>query len=74
MKRFLRLLWLIGYVPMFTLEMIGFIPCIIAYFVLACYYFVKTGDQELGELYDSPIQPIIWLDKKYHNLLNKIEK
>lgn len=70
----LRLLWLIGSIPVFTLEIIGFAPCILIYLVLACYYFVKTGDQELTDLYDSPLQPIMWLDKKYHNLLNKIEK
>ena len=74
MKRVLRLLWLIGYVPMFTLEIIGCMPCIIAYLVLACYYFVKTGDQELTDLYENPFQPIMWLDKKYRNLLDKIEK
>lgn len=74
MKPILRLLWIIGYVPVYTLEIIGVIPCMLIYLLLACYYFVKTGDQELADLYDNPFQPIMWLDKKYHILLNKIEK
>ena len=74
MKPILRLLWIIGYAPVFTLEIIGFAPCMLIYLVLAGYYFVKTGDQELADLYHNPLQPIMWIDKKYHNLLNKIEK
>lgn len=73
MKPILRLLWLIGYVPVFTLEITGFMPCMFIYLVLACYYFVKTGDQELADLYHNPLLPIMWFDDKYKGLLDKIK-
>ena len=74
MKPILRLLWLIGYMLVFTLEMIGLMLCLfIIYPLLAFYYFIKTGDQDLADLYDNPFQPIMWLDDKYKGLLDKIK-
>lgn len=66
----LRLLWLIGYIPIFILELIVLIPASFIIFpIVAAYYFVKTGDVENTPFL--PHDPVIWFDEKYRNLLKK---
>ena len=71
MKPILRLLWLIGYIPVLIVELIGIILCtILFYFIGGLYCFIKTGDIE--EVYDEPFTHIEWIDEKYKDLLDKI--
>ena len=72
MKYILRTLWLIGYIPVFIVEVIGAILCLsLVYLMVAAYYFIKT--ENLDGMYENPLIPILWFDDKYKILLDKIE-
>lgn len=73
MKPILRLLWLIGYIPIYALELVVFMLALFIIFPISgAYFFVKTGDVENTPFL--PEDPCKWIDKKYRILLNKIEK
>ncbi len=64
-----RFIWLIGYVPIFTLEVLVLLLMIFTYPILGAFYFIKTGDVE--NIPFTPVEPAIWIDEKYHSLLGK---
>lgn len=66
-----RSLWVVGYVPLFILELFAFILTLFTYPIVGVFYFIKTGNVE--NIPYEPILPMLWLDGKYKKLLNKIE-
>lgn len=66
-----RLLWLIGYIPLFILESIMFLLLVFIYPFVGAFYFVITGSAE-NIPFDSDA-PIFWIDMKYKDLLDKIK-
>lgn len=70
-----RLFWLIGYIPVFILQLVMFFFLIFAIPIVATYAFIKTGYVENGEdILDCYLNVILWIDEKYKNILEKIEK
>lgn len=70
MKYVFRTLWLIGYIPVFTIEMCVFIITLLTYPLVAIFYFIKCGNTE-----DIPYVPetlSVWIDNKYTSLLKFI--
>lgn len=66
-----RLLWLIGYIPVFLLELVMFIVLMFTYPIVGAFYFIKTGDVE-----NTPYHffaPVMYVDEKYKNMFIKTE-
>ena len=72
MKPILRLLWLIGYIPMFVLEIGIFVFRVFFFPFLGLIYFVITGSVE-NIPYDF-LKLILRMDYEYKKLLEKINK
>ena len=70
MKYILRMLWLIGYIPVFIFECIIFFTILFVYPLALGFYFIKTGSYE-----NCPFIPpslSIYIDYKYRELLNYV--
>ena len=67
-----RFLWMMGYILLFILEMFAFGFLMLTYPIVGAFYFVKTGDVENIPYHF--FTPVLWIDEKYKNLLEKIER
>lgn len=67
-----RFLWLLFYIPIFFIELIMFSLMLLTLPIIGIFYFIKDGHLE-----NTPYQiinPIMYVDVKYKELLDKIEK
>lgn len=70
MKYVFRTLWLIGYIPVFVIEMCVFVITLLTYPLVAAFYFIKCGNTE--DIPYMPENPPVWIDNKYTSLLKFI--
>lgn len=66
-----RSLWVIGWIPVITLEIIMTMILLSIFPFIAAGFYIKTGSLEGAEF--SPLGPVFWLDGKYKNLAKKLE-
>lgn len=67
MKYIFRTLWLIGYIPVFVIEMCLFVIIILTYPLVGAFYFIKCGNTEMIPYV--PEDPVLWIDNKYRSLV-----
>lgn len=70
MKYVFRTLWLIGYIPVFVIEMCVFVITLLTYPFVAAFYFIKCGNTE--DIPYMPENPPVWIDNKYTSILKFI--
>ena len=67
MKYILRILWIIGYIPVFILANACFFIMLFIYPLAEAFYFIKTGDCEKVPFDYFSLSG--YIDKKYRELL-----
>lgn len=70
MKYIFRTLWLIGYIPVFVIEMCLFVITLLTYPLVGAFYFIKDGNCEMIPYV--PEDLVLWMDNKYISLLKFI--
>lgn len=66
MKYILRILWLIGYIPVFICESVCFSIMWFVYPLVGAFYFIKEGTCESVPFYCDSLAT--YIDKKYRKL------
>lgn len=67
MKYVFRTLWLIGYIPVFVIEMCVFVITLLTYPLAGAFYFIKYGNTEMIPYF--PEDLAVWIDNKYTSFL-----
>lgn len=62
---------MIGYLLLFSIEVILITLLVIIYPIIGAFYFIKTGDVENTPFF--PHTPVEYIDNWYRSLLNKKE-
>ena len=67
MKYIFRILCLIGYIPIFLIEMCVFVINILTYPLAGAFYFIKYGNTEMIPYL--PEDLVFWIDNKYRSII-----